>query len=192
MQSTQTFFSRLSLFTLKRCWTYLERAPHKKLHNKRAKGSFRSLWTGCCNISNSKAVWASSEMIQIVRRPQIGQRTSSVPQEPEIYSQIFEINTFINVSKMTKIQKSPKFEGYLSIGSLWIFEWNLREFLTKKEFFAAQMRLFSNMECIDAFLLPILIRFCMKANWGGYSSVFQLLFLENKSMNGRLSSWTLM
>ena len=50
-------------------------------------------------------------MIQIVRRPQIGQRTSSVPQEPEIYSQIFEINTFINVFKMTKIQKSPKLEG---------------------------------------------------------------------------------
>ena len=125
MQSTQTFFSRLSLFTLKRCWTYLERAPHKNCTTKEQKGLL-GLWT-YCNISNSKAVWASSEMIQIVRRPQIGQRTSSVPQEPEIYSQIFEINTFINVSKITKIQ-SPKLEGqalvhfgYLSetLGNFW-------------------------------------------------------------------------
>ena len=38
MQSTQTFFSRLSLFTLKRCWTYLERAPHKNCTTKEQKG----------------------------------------------------------------------------------------------------------------------------------------------------------
>ena len=68
---------------------------------------------------------------------------------------------------MTKIQKSPKLEGqalvdfgYSSKASGTFFG----EFLTKEEVFAAQMRLFSNMECIDAFLLPILIRFCMKAN----------------------------
>ena len=80
-------------------------------------------------------------MIQIVRRPQIGQRTSSVPQEPEIYSQIFEINTFINVSKMTKVQKSPDLEGQALVHFGYLSE-TLREFLTKKEVFAAQMRLF--------------------------------------------------